>query len=135
MRRKIHTSMLPLGEDCHKLSTYLSDFTCTAQIIQSNMCAAGNTVRALPFHCAILRFALASGHGKTNGRRRRTVIHVGINPGFFAFLFGKPPFAGQWHLRTTSRVGASYTMHPEPGNHSGFATTIFFGECYFWIEV
>src|SRR5260221_11450136 len=127
--------MLPLGDDRHKLSTYLSGFACTPQIIQSNRCAAGNTVCALPIHCAILRFALAGGHDITNGRRYRTVIHVGINPGFFAFLFREPPFTGQRHLRSASRVGASYSTHPEPGNHGGFATTVFFRERYLGIEV
>src|SRR5260221_14487255 len=63
------------------------------------------------------------------------MIYDRLNPGFFAFLFRKPPFTSQRHLRSVSRVGASYSSCPEPGNHSGFAATIFFRECHLGIEV
>src|SRR3989442_43575 len=127
--------MLSFCNDSHQLGIHLPGLALTANIIKWDRCAAGNTACALTVHRAILRFALTSGHGKMDGRRRRTVIHVGINPGFFAFLFGKPPFAGQWHLRTTSRVGASYTTYPEPGNHGCFAATVFFRKHHLWVEM
>ncbi len=127
--------MLPFCNDGHQLGFHSPSLALTANIIEWDRRAAGNTARALTVHRAILWFALVDGHGKVNSRRCRIVVHLWLNPGFFAFLFREPPFTGQRHLRSASGVGASYSTHPEPGNHGGFAATVFFRERHLGIEV